>query len=402
VTTNVSRSVVIAGGSFAGIAAAHTLRRSLPNATVTVIDKAATFTFAPALVDYAIGRTAQSPHFDLKRSLESAGIRYVSSAVHNVDQERRVVTTDSAELAFDVLLVATGGRPDPSSIPGMAGEWQHSHYVVGQDSAQDVANTIASLRSRQGRIVVGLAPEASYISAMYELVSGLERRLTQDGIRDRFTLTFITPEPYVGEMGIGQTAAEAELKKVLGNRDIEVRTDAKISNVGQNEVSLQSGESLDVAAVFLMPAFTGSVDIWKSAGLTDDRGFVPVNALYRHVNSSSIFAAGVASVFDQPHAPLNSTTVPHTGYLSVRMGRIAATNIAAHLGHGENSPNPLPRLLDVRVLDFGEGGLLLTSRGNHELRHHALPIPGRWGHRLKTWSATYLTWCLENGHVNWL
>lgn len=148
------------------------------------------------------------------------------------------------------------------------------------------------------------------------------------------------------------------------------------------------------AVLGIMPPFTGAVDIWKSTGLTDHHGFVPVNERYQHVKFSDIFAARVACTFDRPVPPLTGPRAPHTGYLAVRMGRIAAQNVATWLGSGPEAGRTLPYVFNVRLLDGGTAGLFLTSWGTKTVRNAAIEVPGPAAHYLKTLQERYLVWRL--------
>jgi hypothetical protein len=57
-------------------------------------------------------------------------------------------------------------------------------------------------------------------------------------------------------------------------------------------------------------------------------------------------------------------------------------------------------VLDLRVLDGGDVGLLLASRGRTTLHHTAQRLPGRSAHYLKAAIERYLLWRLRTGRVN--
>lgn len=147
-----------------------------------------------------------------------------------------------------------------------------------------------------------------------------------------------------------------------------------------------------------MPPFSGAVDVWKSAGITNERGLVPVNGAYRHPEHDAIYAAGVASIFDGLVRPLVERQAPHTGYLSLRMGKTAGQNIAASLGVGSQATYTLPRTLDLRVLDGASEGFLLASHGRDKLQHRAIRLPGPSARYLKKAIEQYQLWRLKSGH----
>jgi sulfide:quinone oxidoreductase len=395
-----ARHVVIAGASFAGLGAAYTLRKRLrPEDRVTVIAPNDSFVFAPSLVWAALGRSSAHSRFALEPALRRKNIEYVQSAVREVDVAGHTVRTDDDQVSYDKLIIATGGRPDTTAIPGLAGEFRVASWIVSENSAMEARNVLRKLFSEPGPLVIGAAQGASYISAAYELALALETALRREGLRDRVPITFVTAEPFLGHLGFGQTAARDRIQKLFSQRNIETRVAVAIEHVQAEEVKLSSCETLLANAIVIMPPFTGAVDIWKSAGLTDETGMVPVTSEYRHIEQPDIYAAGVASYFSQPVPPLGLAHAPHTGYLSLHMGKAAGQNAAASLDCGTPAPRPLPRTMDVRVLDGGRVGLLLTSRGDATLRHRAMVLPGVVAHRLKSAIERYLVWELRTGRV---
>ena len=395
------RHVVVAGGSFAGLAAAYTLRAALrPDDRVTLVAPNTHFVFAPSLVRAALGEPLLHSSFPLDAALAAKDIDYVHGYVRAVRVDDHVIRTDDGELGYDRLIVATGGRPDTSTIPGLAGEFRQASWIVGEDSAMEARNTVRRFFENPGPLVVGAAQGSSYISGAYELALALDAELRRRGLRDRVPLTFVTAEPYLGHLGIGQTAAQPHLIRMLADRNIETRVGVTIERVERHEVKLSSGESLETQAAFIMPPFTGAVDIWKSAGLTDETGMIPVTPQYRHTKQPDIYASGVASYFQEPILPIGRVRPPGTGYLSVRMGKAAAQNVAASLQCGEPAKHALPYVLDMRILDGHDTGLLLSSRGRDRLHHSARPLPGSTARHLKISVERYLIWRLRTGRMD--
>jgi sulfide:quinone oxidoreductase len=395
------RHVVIAGGSFAGLAAAYTVRAALrPDDRVTLVAPNTHFVFAPSLVRAALGEPLLHSSFQLDAALAAKNIDYVHSHVRGVQADDHIIRMDEGELGYDRLIIATGGRPDTSVVPGLAGEFRLASWIVGEDSAMEARNTVRHFFDNPGPIVIGAAQGASYISAAYELALALDAELRRRGLRDRATLFFVTAEPYLGHLGIGHTAAQTHLVRMFAERNIETRVGLSIERVERDAVKISSGESLDTRAAIIMPPFTGAVDIWKSAGLTDANGMIPVTSQYRHTQQPDIYAAGVASYFHEPTPPLGCAHPPGTGYLSVRMGKAAAQNVAASLQCGAPAKRTLPYVLDLRIIDGHDTGLLLSSRGRDRLHHSARRLPGKTARYLKIAVERHLIWRLRTGRMD--
>jgi NADPH-dependent 2,4-dienoyl-CoA reductase/sulfur reductase-like enzyme len=213
-------------------------------------------------------------------------------------------------------------------------------------------------------------------------------------------LTFLTGQPYLGDLGFDQSAARIKLERMFGVKNIPYRTGMTIKRVDSHEVVLGSGETLPAVASVIMPPFVGDVDLRKSPDLTDEQGFIPVNERYQHVRHPDIYAAGVACFFNRPIPPLTEPRAPHTGYLAVRMGQAAAQNVAASLGFGPPARRTLPYVLDVRLLDGGTTGLFLASQGTKRLQNTAIELPGLAAHYLKALQERYLVWRLRTGRMD--
>ncbi|HEX6507685.1 MAG TPA: FAD/NAD(P)-binding oxidoreductase [Chloroflexota bacterium] len=399
--TENGRHVVIAGGSFAGLGAAYTLRERLrPDDRVTVVSPSDQFVFAPSLVWAVLGRPLVHSTFALEPALRGKGISFIHSAVWSVRPADRTVQTDGGELTYDRLVIATGGHPDSVTIPGLAGDSRAASWVVGVDSATEARTVLHQLTASPGPLIVGAAQGASYISGAYELALALHVALRKDGIRDQVPMTFLTFEPYLGHLGFGQSAAREKLELLFREREIATHTDVWIKSIQPGSVTISSGGTLEAAAAIIMPPFTGSLDIWQSAKLTGEDGLIAVDEHYRHVRFPEIYAVGVAAHFNQPVAPLGYARPPHTGYLSLHMGRIAGVNVAASLDCGAPAERALPERLDIRILDGGDAGMVLTSRGKARLRHKARSLPGRSAHYMKSAVERYLVWRLRTGRMN--
>ena len=108
------------------------------------------------------------------------------------------------------------------------------------------------------------------------------------------------------------------LERLYAQHDIAVITGTAIELVDREGVHLRDGRILPTAFTMVSPPFSGVTGIWTSVGLTDEQGFVPVDARYRHARYPQIYAAGVAAHLGTRPLPASR---PRTGYLSAAMAR---------------------------------------------------------------------------------
>lgn len=390
--------VVILGGGVAGLTAAYELRRRLGGrAEITVVSPSAQFLLGPALLWVPFGRKTSTLGFSIATALSAHGIGFVRAPADRVDPERHVVLADGKEIPYDYLLVATGPRADGTAIPGVSGQFNATTSIWSEASAVESGRALEHLLAQPGPVVIGAAQGAAYLSAAYEFALSLDAALRRRGMRDQATLTFITPEPYLGHLDIGAPAARRALEHLFQRRGIIACTGVEIEHVDRDGVSLRDGRTLPASYTMIIPPFTGAVGIWKSPGLTDAQGFVSVDARYRHVRYPEIYAVGVAAK-PAAQSPL-ADALPKTGYLSTAMARAAAHNIAAALTGEAPATRPLPRLLDLRLIDGGDSGVLLLIADLGRPLRVALPLPGHTAHRAKGLLTRYLLWKLRTGRT---
>ncbi|MCA1725687.1 MAG: FAD-dependent oxidoreductase [Thermomicrobia bacterium] len=116
--------VVIAGGGFAGLRLARLLARNGPRwdaagraVRVTLVDRAASFTYTPLLYEVAAGKIspehATTPYRDL---LWDGSVEVRRATITGFDLERRVIHTDGGAIPYDRLILAIPRRPVSRAI----------------------------------------------------------------------------------------------------------------------------------------------------------------------------------------------------------------------------------------------------------------------------------------------
>src|SRR5271156_3597000 len=130
------KRVVIVGGGFAGLAAAHALRHC--NAEVVVIDRRNHFIFQPLLYQVATAVLSPAEIAAPIRQLEAKqrNVSVFLAEVTGVDVASRTVEAASPgagvrKIAFDYLVVATGMRPS------YFGHDEFARYAPGLKSLSD-------------------------------------------------------------------------------------------------------------------------------------------------------------------------------------------------------------------------------------------------------------------------
>jgi sulfide:quinone oxidoreductase len=333
---------------------------------------------------------------------ERQGIAFVNQRLEEIDATgRQLGLADGQVLDYDKLLLATGGGWRWGTVPGLAPKPAgHTISILSPQAAEAARADWQALLANPGPVVIGLAPEASLYGAAYEFALNLDVALRQAGVRGRAPIVFVTPEPYLGHFGhegIGQS--RHILEEAFAAQEIAYVTEAQIERVEAGNVVLGNrGQQLPARLAMIVPPYVGIAPVRAVPGLADEDGRIPVDNYYRSGRYPDIFAAGGALQLRPGGATLLPCGVFMPGSVSAEMGRIAAANVAADLGHGAHELKPPRDVKALYVLDSGGHGLFM-SLGARPWLNVQLNLPGPWSHWAKVMTERYQMWRIREGRV---
>ena len=386
-------NVVILGGSFGGMTTAYELRRHLgpDRVSITLISKEPRFVFVPSLPWVAMGTRRQDQiSFDLAPVLAAKQVNFAHETVARIDPDAKVVSTDQAEHHYDMLVIATGHRSANEAVEGLGPFDGPGHSLMSLSEAEELGRAIRGLLDAPGPVVVGAAPGASCIGPVYEFAFELDHLLRRRRLRHRVPMTVVTPEPFLGHMGMGGAGKiRPLLEAALEERDIAYLTSAAVTKVTAEAVEVKDHGSLPSVLSMLIPPLAGVDAVASSPGLANPKGFVPVDANYRHQQLSDIYAVGVAVAM----APVGETPVPvnfpKTGHMTEQMATIAASDIAARITGGRAETAEIGARC---IMDMGDRGVYMAV---HPVRPPRDKIPTvsegrRWLYAKRAFERLYL------------
>jgi sulfide:quinone oxidoreductase len=353
--------IVIVGGSFGGLSTAYELRRSLgpERAEITLIAKDSEFRFVPSFPWVATGRRRlEQISFSLAGPLASHQVRFVNETVTHMDTGAKVVATNASEYPYDFLVIATGHRSANEAVPGLGPFDGPGHSPMSAPETAELARAIQRLLVEPGPVVIGAAPGASCIGPVYELAFELDYLLRRRGLRHQVPMSLLTPEPFIGHMGLGGAGRiRLLLEGALEERDIAYRTSAAITHITEESVATADADATPSVCSIIIPPLAGVEAVATSEGLANPKGFVPVDGHYRHLHADGVYAVGVAVALP----PVDSTAVPvnfpKTGHMTEQMAKIATADIVARLSGHEA---PTSELSARCILDMGNRAVYLA------------------------------------------
>lgn len=377
--------VVIVGGSFGGVNAAYALRRELRDQVeLTLISRDAEFTFFPSLPWVILGRRdPRAIQIPLEQPLRRRAIRFVHAEVDELDAARGEIGAGSARFPYDVLVVACGAELDYAAVPGLGPRGGFTQSTFSADEAIRARDALrAVLTAGDGKIVIGAASGASCIGPAYEIAMMIDTALRRARKRHRFSLTFVTPEPFLGHFGVGGIGrAPRMIEDEFADRDIRSLVNAKIAEARADRLLLADGSELGCDFSLVIPAFLGSEFVRKVEGLGNPKGFVTVTPNLASTRFANVYAVGVAVAIAPPAPTPVPVAVPKTGHMTELMAQAAAHNIAAEITGGEKVDGLC--LPATCIADAGDTAFYLSADPFLPPRNKVVHRKGRWAHYLK-------------------
>jgi sulfide:quinone oxidoreductase len=285
--------VVIAGGGVAGLETLLALRALAGDRVdVTLVAPELRFVNRSMAVDQPFS-TQRVRGVKLEDVTAEHGARWHRGAVDRVERERRVIVTRAGhELAYDMLVLALGARPER--------EWHTDGVLTFHDGRDGPAYRLLLHRLREGRIdkLAFVKPTGtSWPMPLYDLAL-----MTAAATRHRrgAVLTLVTPEE--APLGIFGDPASAAVATLLAEHGVTLHT-SSIGVPGRpGELDIRPGDRrLSVDRIVTEPRLAGP----RLRGIPCGRdGFVHTDVHGRVVGLDGVYAAGDATAFPIKQAGL--------------------------------------------------------------------------------------------------
>jgi sulfide:quinone oxidoreductase len=383
---------------------AYEIRHLLPKQDhqIILISNTPTFTFLPSLPWVALGLTQLSSiQVRLPERVTKKGIQFRQGSVTHLDPYAQKITVEESKpngksdgnisntFNYDYLIVATGADLEMDQIPGLGPENGFTQSVCSPHHAEMAHQAWVDFLIHPGPLVVGAVPGASCFGPAYEFALLADYVLRQNGLRDQVPITFITPEPYAGHLGIGGMAHSAELvAQLMAQKGIQVLDNTAVTQVCKDHIILSDQTQIPFSFAMFLPPFRGAQFLRDTTGLTNPEGFLPVLPTYQHPDFETIYSAGVVTQLPVPEVTPLPVGVPKTGQMTEAMGIAAAHNIALKLGVLHGDP-VTPTLEAICFADFGDTGILFLADPVLPVpelgrRRRAIAMQGPWVGWMKT------------------
>jgi NADH:quinone reductase (non-electrogenic) len=341
------RRVVIVGAGFAGIAAAHALRRS--DADIILIDRRNHNIFQPLLYQVATSVLAPSDIAAPVRQLvaRQANLSVMLAEVTGINLNSRTIDAcypriGFRKIPFDFLVVATGVRPSyfghdefslyAPSLKNLSDAETIRAKILSAFEAAESTDDEAERARQMTFVLVGAGPTGVELAASmaHMVVHTLRRNFRRIDTAQSTTILI--------EAGnrILPTFAESSSKRAtkrLQKLGVKVKTGVKVDSVDAQGV-IAGGKDIPSATVLWTAGVAASPIVKMLGAKTDRAGRVSVDPFMNVPDLPGVFVIGDAASVMQGGRP-----VPGVAQAAIQQGRYVGRLISARLrGHEPKRP----------------------------------------------------------------
>jgi sulfide:quinone oxidoreductase len=389
--------VVIIGASIGGLPAAYECRALLDKKhRVTVVSNVDYFQFVPSNPWVSVGwRTRKDITFPLGPALTRKGIEFVHSSAERIEPDSNRVITGKGEVAYDYLIIATGPKLNFPAVPGL-GPSGYTQSVCTVDHAEQAWGAYQGFLKDPGPIVVGAAQGASCFGPAYEMAFILDADLRKRKLRKKVPMYFVTPEPYIGHMGLAGVGKSRRLMEdEFAEHSIKSVVNVSIQEVQPGRLVLSDGQAIPFRYSMFIPPFAGVDAVASTNGLCNPKGFVNIDAYQANPKYKNIYAVGVCVAIPPVEQTPVPTGAPKTGYMIESMVSAAVHNIKADL---ENNPKRETATWNAICLaDMGDTGMAFVALPQMAPRNVTWAKKGKWVHLAKVALEKYFLQKMKRG-----
>ncbi len=269
------KKLVILGGGTAGTMMANKLAPVIDryDCQITLVDQNETHYYQPGFLFIPFEIYTEEDVKKPKRDYFPSGIEVIMSSIEGIlPKENKVKLANGKILNYDYLIIATGSRIAPEEIEGMEdGGWRQNIFdFYTPDGAVALAKFLKYWEG--GKMVLNIAemPIKCPVAPL-EFVFLADWWFTEQGIRDKVDIEFVTPLPGAFTKPI----ASKFLGQFLEDKNINLTAEFSIARVdsSQNKIKSWDEKEIEYDLLVTIPTNMGS-DVIGESGMGDDLNFI--------------------------------------------------------------------------------------------------------------------------------
>jgi sulfide:quinone oxidoreductase len=386
--------IVVMGAGIGGISQIYELRKQFGKKhELVLVGDSDRFEFTPSNPWVAVGwRKPKNITIDLPKLMDKYGIEFHGQGVKKLHpSDNRLEMNDGTPISYDYLVIATGPKLAFEEVKGLGPHGGFTQSICKTGHADIAFGDFEKLVENPGPVVIGAAAAASCFGPAYEYAFILDTELKKRKIRDRIKMHFVTPEPYVGHLGLdGVGDTKGLMESEMRDRHISWTCNAKITEVTDGKIRFtevdedgkdKKQHELDFKHCMILPAFKGVDAVMGIEGLTNPRGFILIDEFQRNPTFKNIYAVGVCVAIPPVGPTPVPTGAPKTGYMIESMVTATTHNIACEV---DGKPADQRATWNaVCLADFGDTGVAFVALPQIPPRNTNWASRGKWVHLAK-------------------
>jgi NADH:quinone reductase (non-electrogenic) len=330
--------IVVAGAGYAGLHVALRLTSKLrdnPEVELTLVDRHDYHQVLTELPRVAGGtRAAEAVRIPLEDVLAER-VRFVETEITGFDLLGRRLLTNAGPIAWTLLALALGSRPNDFAIPGLtqrtlslysAGDAERVRAAIDQAIDDAAAAADPRCQRRLATVVVG-GGGATGVELAGEVAEMLPELARRRGLApDRAAVLLVEAGPEILAGSSPQLIEKAS--RILADLGVQVLTNAVVTAATEEGLRLQDGQLVQ-GGVFVWAGGVKAPELVADSALpTGHNGRIKVDRYLRVLDHPEIYVAGdLASVVD----PRTGHVLPPLAQVALEEGETVARNLHAQL-----------------------------------------------------------------------
>ncbi len=291
------KRLLVLGGGTAGTMMVNKLAPVLDKNewSITLVDEHETHYYQPGFLFIPFGIYTPEEVKKPKRDFFPSGVEVIISKIELIEPDKnRVKLQNGRVLQYDLMIIATGTQIHPEETEGMKEEAWHKNifdfYTI--EGATALRNFLKYWDG--GKMVLNIVemPIKCPVAPL-EFVFLADWFFTEQGIRDKVEIEFVTPLPGAFTKPI----AAKFLGQFLEKKNIKLRPDFSIARVDykNNKILDWENHEVDYDLLVTIPTNMGA-QVIADSGMGDDLNFIPTDKhTLQSKNYENIFIIGDAT-----------------------------------------------------------------------------------------------------------
>ena len=333
--------IVVVGGGIGGLLTANLLAKRLDRtqASITLVDATGMHVFQPGWLYVALDKANARWLARDTRALIRRDVRLVIDEAKHIDVDnRRIDLTRGDHLDFDYLVIATGATLARDEIPGLRNTTHDFYSSAGAERLREALRGFPG-----GNLVVSVPPMPFKCPpAPVEFTLLVEEYLRKKGVRDRTTITYVSPLDRIFPI----ESVAGMVDDLFTKGGIKTRLNFELARVDEGALISATGDEEPFDLAVSIPPNRGAA-IAVSSGLGTRQGWIPADPRTLAVRGAEdVYVVGDAS---------NLPTSKNGSTAHFEAPRVAEQIAAAVEGRVPNPVRSRYRGLVICPFDVGGG-----------------------------------------------